>query len=137
MAYKVSQDAAARTQMPVLDFDLADFVNAVADRFEKYTRGKSRVSPAAREELVQRMRPHELELRKDLFSAKMTVPELGKILFSVLQAAGVTRVPTKSRVGLRAYGKSKPARYAYRFSPIDRVRVQAAMKRKCKYLGWC
>jgi hypothetical protein len=122
---------------PFAKFDLTSFVNVVADRFEKSTRGIVRVSPAARDELVESMRPHENELGKDLSAGRMTIAALEAILRGVLRTARVVKVQPISRVGLRAYKKSGSLRIGYRLTPVDRRRVRAAMKWKCRYLGWC
>jgi hypothetical protein len=117
--------------------DINKFVDQVADRFERTRHGTVRVSPAARRELVNNMEPHEKQLRKDLASGEMTTEELMKILHKVLSAA--VKRPSKPE---RGRFKEKTAKYKYigmEFPGyrIDRRGIQMAMRRTCRYLGWC
>ena len=138
---ELSDPVSRHYQGSVNVFDLAGFVNEVADRFEKSRRGGIRVSPAARDELVRRMKPHELELRNDLASGKMTSKELQRILAGVLgvanrvRSAARTKTMARRRVGRKAHEST--ASILLRYSQIDRRSVLIAMKWKCRYLGWC
>jgi hypothetical protein len=117
--------------------DINKFVNQVADRFERSRHGTVRISLAARRELVNNMEPHEKQLRIDLASGKMTTDELMKILRKVLSAA--VKRPWKPE---RSRFKEKAARYkhlemGFQSYRIDRRGIQMAMRRTCRYLGWC
>jgi hypothetical protein len=115
-------------------FDLSDFVNEVADRFQLVKRGRIRISPAAREELIRAMKPHEKELFADLSTGKMTPEKLTIIMAGVLNAASVLQRSNpryKARIFGPKYGpESRPV-------PITRQNIRVAMKFKCRYLGWC
>jgi hypothetical protein len=122
-----------------LSFDLDRFVNDVSDGFQINKRRGVRVSPGARAELVNSMRPHEPKLRTDLLAGKMTRKKLAGILTGVLEAAYAMQRhlyrPKSFALRKRAY-KYKSAG-ALGTPSVDRYRVRSAMKWKCRYLGWC
>jgi hypothetical protein len=94
-------------------FDVSSFVNATVPAIESAL--TVTVSNDARDELVNRMRPHEQTVSKDLASMKMNLEELRRILFSVIQKAA----------------SFNPGR------PIDRAAINQAISMECHYLGWC
>jgi|SRR5271170_6456029 len=94
-------------------FDVSGFVNATVPAIESDL--SVTVSNDARDELVNRMRPHEEAVSKDLASGKMNLGELRGILFSVIQKAA----------------SFNPGR------PIDRAAISQAISMECHYLGWC
>jgi hypothetical protein len=113
--------------------DIKEFVDKVARQFEKSKRGAVRVSAAARLELVASMKPHEDQLLKDLASGSMDTKKLTKILREVFSAAASTRTLRKYRSGY-----PRDIRFGVQGrSQINRSGIRLAMKRKCRYLGWC
>ena len=114
-------------------FDLSTFVQEAVDRFEKSTRGRVRISGAARSELVRRMQPHLSELLSRLESGKLTTKELDGVLREVLVAAST--VQRKARMG-RNPATGEPVKIRS-VANVNRARVIAAMKWKCRLLGWC
>jgi hypothetical protein len=126
-----------RSRGAAVGFDLTQFVDQVANRFERSKRGAVRVSPAARLQFVESMKPHENELRHDLVTGKMTISELGSILRGVLGVANRSAASGSFAMKRRAARSRYRLGDALRQSRIDRRSVQTAMKLKCRYLGWC
>lgn len=94
-------------------FDVSRFVQTTIPAIESNL--SVRVTGEAVTELVNRMRPHEEEVRMDLASGRMTEGELREILVSVIEEA-VSISPDNT---------------------IDATIISIAMSRKCRYLGWC
>lgn len=117
--------------------DINKFVDEVADRFERLSQGTVRVSPAARRELINSMEPHEKQLRLDLASGNMTTEELTKILRKVLSAA--VKRPWRSKGSRFKEGMARYRHLETKFQShrVDRRGIQMAMRRTCRYLGWC
>jgi hypothetical protein len=113
--------------------DIKEFVDKTARQFEKSRRGAVRVSAAARLELVASMKPHEDQLLKDLASGSMDTKKLTKILREVFSAAA----PPRSLRKYRAVHGRDIRLGGLRRSQINGLGIRRAMKRKCRYLGWC
>jgi hypothetical protein len=94
-------------------FDLFGFVDTTVNVIESDL--SVTVLRDAREELVNRMRPHEKTVSEDLASGKMSVDELRAILLSVIQKAASFNPD----------------------SPIDRAAISYSIQMACRYLGWC
>jgi hypothetical protein len=148
MAFDLSDPVSHRSRRIRVQFDLADFVNEAANRFERRRRGTVRISPAARHQLVKTMRPHERELLADLATGQMTVEKLESIMAGVLSlASAVTRSAGGRRLGRknpRVGFKYKAIKYKGAVSDagsttlyVDKHGLLFAMKSKCRYLGWC
>jgi nucleoid DNA-binding protein len=78
------------------------------------------------------MRPHELELRADLASGKMSRKQLAGIMLGVLRAAKPVR-----RVARMGRNPATGSAVELHQTRIDERGVKASMKWKCRYLGWC
>lgn len=94
-------------------FDVSRFVQTAIPGIESDLSVK--VTDEALSELVDRMRPHEEQVSKDLASGRMNENELREILASVIREAAA----------------SSPD------NTINAAAIQAALATTCRYLGWC
>lgn len=122
-------------------FNLVNFVDMVADFFEQFSPGHSRISKAARQEIVASMVPHIKELRNDLSQGTMTKDELASILLKVLSKAQRLK-SSRQAIFVKSYAIVRPRKPHYVTTPpssavIGQFYVRRAMKTECHYLGWC
>ena len=94
-------------------FDVFSFVNTTIPTIE--TDLSVTVTVQAVDELINRMRPHEVTVSMDITSGTMNPDKLQAILVSVIQKAA----------------SFDPG------SPIGADAISKAIETECHYLGWC